>query len=96
MRRFTISGSRPTSNPATVPRPLVGLRMPESMRMSVDFPAPFAPRRPMISPGGTANVTSATARKEPKVLESLSAVRAYSAAAAFTFPVTLFRPPRSR
>ncbi len=35
------------------------------MRIVVDFPAPFGPRKPVTIPGRTANVRSSTARVEP-------------------------------
>ena len=44
------SGSVKMSCPATCPLPEVGVMMPQSMRMVVDFPAPFGPRKPKISP----------------------------------------------
>jgi hypothetical protein len=36
------------------------------MRMVVDLPAPFAPRKPKISPWPTSNETRSTATKSPK------------------------------
>src|SRR5207249_2949929 len=66
MRRFTPSGSRLTSTPPTTAVPLVGSRRPQSMRMVVDLPAPFAPRNPKISPWVTSNVRWSTATKSPK------------------------------
>ncbi len=57
MRAFTRSGSRATSKPPTEAEPDVGPRRPQSMRMVVDFPAPFAPRKPKMSPRRTENVT---------------------------------------
>ena len=41
--------------PPTMPSPEVGRRMPQSIRMVVDFPAPFGPRKPKISPLATSN-----------------------------------------
>ena len=46
----TASGSRATSYPATCARPEVGFSRPQSMRMVVDLPAPFGPRKPKTSP----------------------------------------------
>ena len=37
--------------PPTSAVPLVGFSRPHSMRIVVDLPAPFAPRKPKISPG---------------------------------------------
>src|SRR5882724_428011 len=53
------------SKPTTVPRPPEGSRMPHSMRMVVDLPAPFGPRTPKISPLFTESDTSRTATSEP-------------------------------
>ena len=44
------SDSVKMSKPATRPAPLVGAMMPQSMRMVVDLPAPFGPKKPKISP----------------------------------------------
>src|SRR5512145_516172 len=54
------------SKPATVPAPEVGARMPHSIRMVVDLPAPFGPRKPKISPLRTSKLTRFTATKPPK------------------------------
>src|SRR5690606_24497296 len=45
--------------------PSPGGRSPQSMRISVVFPAPLAPIRPKIFPDVTVNDTLSTARKEP-------------------------------
>lgn len=63
------SASRWMSQPTTVPRPPVGSRMPHSMRMVVDLPAPFGPSTPKLSPRRTSNVTSRTATSSPKRLD---------------------------
>src|SRR5450759_3166094 len=55
-----------TSNPATVPVPPVGAKIPVSMRIVVDLPAPFGPRKPKISPFCTSKLTRFTAMKLPK------------------------------
>src|SRR5438445_3862617 len=65
MRCFTLSGSRLTSTPPTIAVPLVGSSSPHSMRIVVDLPAPFAPRKPKISPVRTSNRRWSTARKSP-------------------------------
>ena len=67
MLRRTASGSCATSKPATRPRPEVGVSSPHSIRMVVDFPAPFGPRKPKISPLGTFSETWSTATKSPNV-----------------------------
>src|SRR5215471_13771474 len=54
------------SNPATRPTPLVGGRMPVSMRMVVDLPAPLGPRTPKIWPSRTRKEMWSTAVKLPK------------------------------
>jgi hypothetical protein len=48
---------------ATVPADFV--TRPARMLMSVDFPAPFGPRRPKICPRGTSKLTSFSARLPP-------------------------------
>src|SRR2546426_4430416 len=45
---------------------------PVIMRMVVDFPAPFGPRKPSTSPRSTVNEMSSTARLGPKAFASLS------------------------
>src|SRR5918995_6590810 len=47
--------------PRTTMRPSVGGRIPAIMRISVDFPAPFAPMMPSVVPCGTTKETSRTA-----------------------------------
>ena len=42
------------------------------MRIVVDLPAPFAPRKPKISPSPTASETRSTAVKAPKRLRELA------------------------
>src|SRR3989338_3740734 len=65
MLALICSGSVRMSKPATVPPPAVGARMPHNMRMVVDLPAPFGPRKPKISPCATAKLTRLTATKFP-------------------------------
>src|SRR5512138_2300905 len=72
------SASRLRSNPATVPLPPLGGRMPQSIRMVVDFPAPFGPRKPKISPLLTSRLTRFTATKSPKLFERSARVTANS------------------
>lgn len=49
--------------------PEVTGRKPVTMRMVVDFPAPFGPRKPRTSPFLTVNERSSTATLVPKCLE---------------------------
>ena len=46
--------------------PAVGGRKPVIIRMVVDFPAPFGPRKPRTSPAATEKDTPFTAWNEPK------------------------------
>ena len=55
-----------------VTRPAVGGMKPVTMRMVVDLPAPFGPRKPSTSPRSTLNDTPSTARLAPKVLTRFS------------------------
>src|ERR1700730_15853635 len=55
-----------TSKPATVAFPEVGPINPHRIRIVVDFPAPFGPRNPKISPCRTSIDTRSTATKSPK------------------------------
>src|SRR5512145_447298 len=64
------------SNPATMPRPAVGARMPQSMRIVVDLPAPFGPRNPKISPLATSKFTRFTATKRPNLFSRFSTTTA--------------------
>ena len=45
------------TRPWTSTRPVVGGRMPATVRMSVDLPAPLAPTTPITLPCGTSNET---------------------------------------
>ena len=57
-----------TSWPQMRAVPAVGVMKPASMRMVVDLPAPFGPRKPSTSPRATLNDTLSTAVKPPKRL----------------------------
>ena len=46
-----------------VAEPVLGRVKPQSMRMVVVLPAPFAPRKPKIAPGSMSNVSACTASK---------------------------------
>ena len=65
MRRRTSSDSLNTSNPATRAVPVEAGMKHERIRMVVDLPAPFGPRKPMICPGSTLNDTSRIAVTGP-------------------------------
>src|SRR5664279_2834505 len=58
------------SSPSTSPRPEVGRSWSRSRRIVVDFPAPFGPRKPKISPVFTSRSTPSTAARSPKYLVS--------------------------
>ena len=58
--------------------PEVGLLSPQSMRIAVVFPAPFAPRNPKISPRFTRKEIWSTAVKWPKHLVNWSTSMAKS------------------
>src|SRR5690606_40663740 len=72
------SSSAPTSSrgarwsayclPLTVTRPAVGRSSPRIIRIVVDFPAPFGPRKPVTRPGRTVNDTESTASFSPYLL----------------------------
>ncbi|MNC90861.1 hypothetical protein D3C83_70140 [compost metagenome] len=53
-------------------RPAVGGMKPVTMRMVVDLPAPFGPRKPSTSPRSTVNETSFTASFAPKAFTRFS------------------------
>src|SRR5207248_10775507 len=54
------------SNPSTRPVPLVGVMMPQSIRMVVVLPEPFEPRKANTSPVRTSKLRSSTAASAPK------------------------------
>src|SRR5882757_24655 len=62
MMRLTSTGCWTTSKPSTSAVPEVGSSIPVSMRMVVDLPAPFGPRRPtsVVNAGHAANDSTAT------------------------------------
>src|ERR1051326_900811 len=61
-------GCSTTSKPPTFTVPLVGGMKPVIIRIVVDLPAPFGPRKPNTSPRSTAKEMSLTASFEPKAL----------------------------
>src|SRR4051812_27284831 len=90
IRSLIRSASVATSKPTTVALPPVGSRIPQSMRMVVDLPAPFGPRTPKISPRSTVSETSRTATRRPKVRDRFSALTMGSA----LIVCSGLRPPR--
>src|SRR5438094_533857 len=70
MRSLMRSAWVAMSKPTTVPEPPLGSKMPHSMRMVVDLPAPLGPSTPKISPRLTCRDTSFTAVSEPKRRDS--------------------------
>src|SRR5947209_20511775 len=60
-------------------RPVVGSVSPARQLKKVDFPAPFGPIRPMISPSSMERSAPATARRLPKVFETFSALSSMAA-----------------
>src|ERR1051325_660095 len=72
MSRLASMGCATTSNPPTLTRPSVGGMNPVIMRIVVDLPAPFGPRKPRTSPRSTENEIPSTARLAPKFLTKLS------------------------
>src|SRR3979411_2153996 len=72
MRRFASSGDSATSCPPTLTLPEVAGMKPVIMRMVVDLPAPFGPRKPSTSPRATLNEMPSTARFAPNVLTRFS------------------------
>ena len=51
--------------PLTSARPAVGRSSPTIIRIVVDLPAPFGPRKPVTMPGRTVNVSASTAVLSP-------------------------------
>ena len=64
--RTTSSGGRPVIVvPSMLAEPASGRTSPARVRMSVDFPAPFAPMTAVTSPRGTERLTASRARTGP-------------------------------
>ncbi|OQC26274.1 MAG: hypothetical protein BWX70_02358 [Verrucomicrobia bacterium ADurb.Bin070] len=66
MQRLAATGSVAISWPQIVAVPAVGGMNPVIIRIVVDFPAPFGPRKPRTSPFSTEKETPLTAWNEPK------------------------------
>src|ERR1700674_1872273 len=82
--RRTASGSRATSCPSTRTAPaVIGISV-VIIRINVDFPAPFGPSSPKISPSFTANEISSTAVNAPYRLTIRSTSIASGASAAIS------------
>src|SRR5688572_27876648 len=65
--------------PATSAVPAVGRNNPHNIRIVVDLPAPFAPRKPKTSPGWTSNDSRSTALNASNVrVSSLTSMAAIS------------------
>ena len=66
-RRPTCIGAGASRNgrPSTVADPLVGVSSPTIIRIVVDLPAPFGPRKPVTWPGSTSNESRSTASVSP-------------------------------
>ena len=60
--------------PEMVALPDVGEVRPTIMRIEVDLPAPFGPRKPVTRPAGATKLTSSTTVREPYFLDSESMV----------------------
>ena len=65
MWRLASAGLSATETPQMEAQPDVPAIVPERIRMVVDLPAPFGPRKPTTSPGATENVRSSIAVSEP-------------------------------
>src|ERR1700683_951505 len=70
MLRRTVSRSVVTSCPATLAVPEVGSTRVHRILMVVDFPAPFGPRKPKVSPAATSKSMPATGSISPYFLVS--------------------------
>src|SRR5215467_2548847 len=59
------AGAARYSRPLTLTRPAVGSSRPAIIRIVVDLPAPFGPRKPVTTPGGTTKSSPSTASVSP-------------------------------
>src|SRR5215510_5134374 len=66
------------SKPATLAFPSLGARRPHSIRIVVDLPLPFEPRKPNTSPRSTRKLTWSTAVNAPNRRVRFSAMRGES------------------
>ena len=66
------TGARRLSRRFTRTRPAVGSSSPAIIRIVVDFPAPFGPRKPVTMPGRTVTVSPSTASVRPYRLVTAS------------------------
>src|SRR5579864_7591967 len=65
----TSSGLSNTSCEFTVAEPVLGEMKHVKMRIVVDLPAPFGPRKPTISPRFTSKLILSSARNDPKLFD---------------------------
>src|SRR5215217_2357147 len=72
MSFFAGIGFSAMSCPPTEIRPSFGGMNPVIMRIEVDLPAPFGPRKPSTSPRSTENEMPFTARLVPNILTKFS------------------------
>src|SRR4030065_206952 len=93
---LSASGSVRRSSPAPAPSPPVGESRPHSMRIVVDFPAPFGPRKPKTSPFRTSKLTRLTAMNAPNRFTRSRTTTACSSDGRLTGPSPPWRraPPR--
>src|SRR5438034_6168110 len=70
--------ARVTSTSSNMIRPPVGARSPATQLKKVDFPAPFGPIRPTISPDATSRSAPYNATKLPKARVTCCALRSMS------------------
>ena len=75
LREMAWGGSPAMSSPLNTIRPLVGRSTPVRQLKKVDFPAPFGPMIPRISPRGTEMLTLLTAARPPNRTVSASVFR---------------------
>src|SRR5512134_1564007 len=73
MAFLTSTGLSKTSKPLTLAEPEVGEMKQVRIRMVVDLPAPFGPRKPTTSPRFTSKLTFSSARTAPNRLLSVVA-----------------------
>src|SRR6185503_15890062 len=66
MKGLSSSVCLATSNPAILATPSVGSSNPQSMRITVDLPEPFGPRKTKMEPFATLKLTELPAVKCPK------------------------------
>src|SRR5690606_32356645 len=78
--------------PRTAMRPRSGTRVPASVCISVDLPAPLWPTRPMHSPASTLKSTPSSARTAPKCFSTPSSFTMFGRGSG----ISVRHSPRSR